>query len=357
MIVVEEPPAFDALPAVDAPAPEIERLSATGVHTAPIEPFEPAAVGASPQPATPSVSRSVSISFERRAEPRSNDDGLQPPAPVPPGREPVAPVERQEMARVDAELLDQLSNISGEASIARSRLEQQLGSIDFNLGELSRTVTRLKEQLRKPRDRDRGADPAPSRRRGRPSQRVRSARARPLLLDPTVLARAGRDRERRREHPAAARESRSERRRPCCSSSRARSPSCRTVSCARAWCLSSVMCSDSRASCGKPHRTPASERSSLSRAPPASSTGRCWSACCRLSSTCCVMRSYTASRSPKSVSRAGKAEAGRIVLELHREGAEVMVRLTDDGGGMNLQGHPRQGPGPRPHRPGPGPER
>jgi chemosensory pili system protein ChpA (sensor histidine kinase/response regulator) len=147
--VVEEPPAFDAIPAVDAPAPEIERLSATGVHTAPAEPFEPAApVAAPPQAAAPAVSRSVSISFERRAEPRNNEDGLQPPAPVPPGREPVAPVERQEMARVDAELLDQLLNISGEASIARSRLEQQLGSFDFNLGELSRTVTRLKEQLR-----------------------------------------------------------------------------------------------------------------------------------------------------------------------------------------------------------------
>ena len=53
------------------------------------------------------------------------------------------------MARVDAELLDQLLNNAGEVSIARARLEQQLGSIEFNLGELSRTVTRLKEQLRK----------------------------------------------------------------------------------------------------------------------------------------------------------------------------------------------------------------
>ena len=51
--------------------------------------------------------------------------------------------------RVDAKLLDQLLNTSGEVSIARARLEQQLASIDFNLGELSRTVTRLKEQLRK----------------------------------------------------------------------------------------------------------------------------------------------------------------------------------------------------------------
>jgi len=68
--------------------------------------------------------------------------------PVPPGREPVVATERAEMARVDADLLDQLLNNSGEVSIARARLEQQLGSIEFNLGELSRTVTRLKDQLR-----------------------------------------------------------------------------------------------------------------------------------------------------------------------------------------------------------------
>jgi chemosensory pili system protein ChpA (sensor histidine kinase/response regulator) len=69
-------------------------------------------------------------------------------APVLPGRE--APVqERQEFARVDADLLDTLLNNAGEVSIFRSRLEQQVGSIEFNLAELGRTVTRLKEQLRK----------------------------------------------------------------------------------------------------------------------------------------------------------------------------------------------------------------
>jgi chemosensory pili system protein ChpA (sensor histidine kinase/response regulator) len=77
------------------------------------------------------------------------DAPLLPPGAVPPGREPAAPADRAELARVDAELLDQLLNNSGEASIARARLEQQIGSIDFNVGELSRTVTRLKEQLRK----------------------------------------------------------------------------------------------------------------------------------------------------------------------------------------------------------------
>jgi chemosensory pili system protein ChpA (sensor histidine kinase/response regulator) len=65
-----------------------------------------------------------------------------------PGRDNVQ-AERGEVARVDAELLDMLLNNAGEVSILRSRLEQQTNSIDFNLAELARTVTRLKEQLRK----------------------------------------------------------------------------------------------------------------------------------------------------------------------------------------------------------------
>jgi chemosensory pili system protein ChpA (sensor histidine kinase/response regulator) len=68
-------------------------------------------------------------------------------APILPGRE-SAPTERTEMARVDAELLDVMLNNAGEVSIFRARLGQQVNSIDFNLAELARTVTRLKEQLR-----------------------------------------------------------------------------------------------------------------------------------------------------------------------------------------------------------------
>ena len=66
----------------------------------------------------------------------------QPPAPAP-------ALERAEVARVDAELLDGLLNSAGEISIFQSRLNQQIHSIDFNLVELSQTVLRLKEQLRK----------------------------------------------------------------------------------------------------------------------------------------------------------------------------------------------------------------
>ncbi|HEX3396798.1 MAG TPA: Hpt domain-containing protein [Steroidobacteraceae bacterium] len=68
-------------------------------------------------------------------------------APILPGRE-AAPVERVEMARVDADLLDTMLNNAGEVSIFRARLDQQVNSIDFNLAELARTVIRLKEQLR-----------------------------------------------------------------------------------------------------------------------------------------------------------------------------------------------------------------
>ncbi len=92
---------------------------------------------------------SVSAGFNKEPKDGDADGPLLPPGAVPPGREPAAPADRAELARVDADLLDQLLNNSGEASIARARLEQQIGSIDFNVGELSRTVTRLKEQLRK----------------------------------------------------------------------------------------------------------------------------------------------------------------------------------------------------------------
>ena len=89
--------------------------------------------------------------FEAPSAPVFESLEAEPAAPqlVPPGREPVAQGDRPEMARVDADLLDQLLNVSGEVSISRARLEQQMGSIEFNLGELSRTVTRLKEQQRK----------------------------------------------------------------------------------------------------------------------------------------------------------------------------------------------------------------
>ncbi|MEE4218356.1 MAG: Hpt domain-containing protein [Xanthomonadales bacterium] len=51
--------------------------------------------------------------------------------------------------RVASDLMDKLVNYAGEVSIYRSRLEQQMGAVRHNLKDVDSTVQRLKEQLRK----------------------------------------------------------------------------------------------------------------------------------------------------------------------------------------------------------------
>ncbi len=51
--------------------------------------------------------------------------------------------------RVRTELLDNMVNFAGEISISRSRLEQQIGSFKHNLSEMDQVVARLRAQLRK----------------------------------------------------------------------------------------------------------------------------------------------------------------------------------------------------------------
>lgn len=68
------------------------------------------------------------------------------PSEVPVSLEPAAI--RREMARVDSAMLENLLNNAGEISIFHSRLNQQMSSIQFNLVELGQTVHRLQQQLR-----------------------------------------------------------------------------------------------------------------------------------------------------------------------------------------------------------------
>jgi chemosensory pili system protein ChpA (sensor histidine kinase/response regulator) len=56
---------------------------------------------------------------------------------------------RQEFARIDSELLEDLLNAAGEISIYHSRLSQQVKTIEFHVEELEQTVARLRDQLRK----------------------------------------------------------------------------------------------------------------------------------------------------------------------------------------------------------------
>ncbi|MDP3857980.1 MAG: Hpt domain-containing protein [Stagnimonas sp.] len=55
---------------------------------------------------------------------------------------------RRELARVSVEALDAMLNEAGEISIYRSRLEQQNAALQAQLGEMTQTVVRLREQLR-----------------------------------------------------------------------------------------------------------------------------------------------------------------------------------------------------------------
>src|SRR5205823_5963190 len=208
-------------------------------------------------PLAGTVSAAAALIRPRTAEPHA-EEGLLPPQPVPPGREPGAGGERQEMARVDAELLDQLLNISGEASIARARLQQLLESLAKEtqtlLQQQARTITELQNGL--------------MRTRMVPFQRHVQRLAR-------IVRQAAADTGKRAE-------------------------------------LTIEGASGEL------------DRQVLERMLPPFEH---------------MLRNAVVHgiEKPEERVRRGKAETGRIRLELHREGAEVMVRLTDDGGGMNLK--------------------
>src|SRR6204780_3117826 len=137
------PAAVTSAAAVPAP------VAAAAPTPAPAAAPAPAPVPAPRVAAAPPAARAPSP--ERSPEPAAANEDVpaleMSSAPILPGRE-AAPVERVEMARVDADLLDTMLNNAGEVSIFRARLDQQVNSIDFNLAELARTVIRLKEQLR-----------------------------------------------------------------------------------------------------------------------------------------------------------------------------------------------------------------
>jgi chemosensory pili system protein ChpA (sensor histidine kinase/response regulator) len=99
---------------------------------------------------TASSLRPAEMGSSGRSENNPKDSGSENPLALTDGY-----VERREslraqpeLVKVRAELLESALNHAGEVSIYRTRLEQQLGSMTFNLAELDRTVVRLRGQLR-----------------------------------------------------------------------------------------------------------------------------------------------------------------------------------------------------------------
>ncbi|MFN7551780.1 MAG: Hpt domain-containing protein [Pseudomonadota bacterium] len=118
----------------DAPHTEIasESLAAPSAPPVAAPPAAPAPPAAAPPPIPAPALAAQRVAMP---EPPVDEDTL--------GRAP------QEMIRVRSDLLDSLVNFAGEVSIYRSRLEQQVASFRFNLVELEQTTQRLRDQLRK----------------------------------------------------------------------------------------------------------------------------------------------------------------------------------------------------------------
>ncbi len=124
----------------------VERIRALAAPAAPATP-EPESPLAQfpPEPLQPLVERESEP--EPEPEPAGEEEAALPSAARELFSEEAG--ERQEFARVSADLLDDLLNNVGEVSIYHSRLEQQISTIGFNTAELAQTVVRLREQLRK----------------------------------------------------------------------------------------------------------------------------------------------------------------------------------------------------------------
>lgn len=68
---------------------------------------------------------------------------------APAARAPVKPVAQSEMVRVSSGLLEELVNLAGESSIMRARIEQSISDFGTALGEMETTIDRVREQLRR----------------------------------------------------------------------------------------------------------------------------------------------------------------------------------------------------------------
>ncbi len=98
-----------------------------------------------PEPAKPQVA----VIAPAPEVPRAAAADITPVARAPAGPAPAAgEAAAVPLIRVRSDVIDRLVNSAGEISIYRARLEQQNGLMNFRLGELERTVERLRGQLR-----------------------------------------------------------------------------------------------------------------------------------------------------------------------------------------------------------------
>ena len=147
MVIVDTPLA-DELAGIGGSPPGAD-AAAPVTPEKPITPEEPAVVEPEPE---------LGPEPEAQAEPEPRKMVTAKPKPETEAPKPAAAQgqpsdrrkeQRQEFARIDADLLEDLLNAAGEISIYHSRLTQQVSSFEFHVDELEQTISRLREQLRK----------------------------------------------------------------------------------------------------------------------------------------------------------------------------------------------------------------
>ncbi len=132
------------------------RAAASGEapQAAPVVPERPVAKAPAPEPPRPAPPRAVTPPKPVAAVPTRTPVETEAPAETETERdEAAAPShgahEPREMVRVSAGLLEQLVNLAGESSIIRSRVEQGMNDFSTSLEEMEITIERVREQLRR----------------------------------------------------------------------------------------------------------------------------------------------------------------------------------------------------------------
>ncbi|WP_339066947.1 Hpt domain-containing protein [Teredinibacter turnerae] len=115
-----------------------------------VEEIPPVADSAPLQTVTPAPESNVVPFAPKPKAPDVGEFTMPSPAATPGGqaiaRKPSGP---QEVIKVSAELLEELVNLAGETSINRARIEQQVSDFSNSLDDIDSTLFRLQEQLRR----------------------------------------------------------------------------------------------------------------------------------------------------------------------------------------------------------------
>ncbi len=151
MVIVDSPLA-DELAEIGT-----EKEAAAEIAPAPTKAPETDEKGSADEKGSDPISAIPEKGSDPISEPENGADPItdEVPEPKPKPKTPAevrqirSPETRQEFARIDAELLEDLLNAAGEISIYHSRLSQQVNSFEFHVDELEQTIARLREQLRK----------------------------------------------------------------------------------------------------------------------------------------------------------------------------------------------------------------